>query len=217
MFTIIGTEPEHCPVPQEIQQFVQASGSIEELVFEALNRRYQLRVGAFGLATEGIMCVRIENSPFSLRKDDTQVWLKADIAEIQERYSWQPLNETLHDFADKDGYVVDVDWFEKRDRKLRVREDPWEGEIIAPASALAPLILSYALSASGWASVSREIIELKSPAVCDAAKIDLAYVNPKTEKGFGETICIRLDLIEKRASSARTRSGRGSGQAVVEA
>ena len=123
MFTIIGVEAEtgNRPVPEEIQHFVQPCAFIEELVFEALIRRYQLRFGAFGLASEGIMCVRIERSPLAFRKETAKVWLKADVAQLRGCYSWQPLNETVHDFADQDGYVVEADWFARRDKRLKIK------------------------------------------------------------------------------------------------
>ena len=73
--------------------------------------------------------------------------------------SWPKMPEQVYNFCDQPGVTPDIQWFEKRNKKLGIKwEDCWESYTV-PARSLAPLILSYVTSTRGMVIVERDLAE----------------------------------------------------------
>lgn len=123
------------------------------------------------------------------------------------------LCETVSYFSDQDGFTPDVDWFERRNARLRLVEnekiDAPFGAFLAPASAITPLIVSYALSSAGCATVRSELFPTKTYEPVECFVINLQFFgSDRRGAGWNEKILVPRNRLE-RLLYPPTRARRG--------
>jgi hypothetical protein len=195
----------------ELRETVAKCSSIETLLFELLEARYDLTIGSFVKEAGPGVQIYAKRSPFfsSLKKPDCKPDIQTYIIHIPgesiKRYKFEPIPQKFEKFADKKGYVVNEEYFTKRDKIIGPRYDRWlEGYLIRP-SALVNLILSYASVRMATVQLSKGLEHIQRGVVyCIRANCQFA---PLTQKAYMQEI-LYVDfekfekLIRKRASKS---------------
>lgn len=185
---------------QNLEELVAQSISLEEIITSLLEARHEMKFVRINVDDKELLCMDV-------KKDKISTILPPPISyegsvffpiPLLKKYaSWTPVCEKLYPFADQEGFTVDHEWFDQRDKKLKVKSDSWEGIPLAPATSLLPLILSYVMSSAGMAQVKRELVHIQ-PGVRDAAQLQLTFMGENlTGPGFKEVVYVRLDRLQK--------------------
>jgi hypothetical protein len=113
--------------------------------------------------------------------------VRFDKKKLQKLYRRAPLPETLtNTFADRPGYVPSDELFEQRNQLLSVDFGVDEGDRPAcPAKSFVELVVSYACSNLGTATISYEISEFRGYPR-DAFMAELQHVSPLAAEGWTE-------------------------------
>ena len=103
-----------------------------------------------------------------------------------------PLPETPHRFADMPGVVADTAWFDSRNKRLGIKDEPGYEAVVAPVKSLAELFVSYAMSSAG------EIIARKT--LAENSRFQISSVYHITLKFHAEEFTWHEDIyvLEKR-------------------
>lgn len=121
---------------------------------------------------------------------------------------YEPLNETIIPFCDKEGYRPDDPWFEARSRRLGI---DYRSDIemnYAPPASLRELILSYSLSTYGYAEIDpmRASSDEGKPT---GIQLTLVFLGGENKAGWCEIMGLgRGELVEyinSRAPSVMTQ------------
>ncbi len=72
---------------------------------------------------------------------------------------WPEMPEQVYSFCDKPGVTPDTEWFEARNKKLKIKFDEKWDSYVLPVASLAPLALSYMTSSRGMVLVNLEMAE----------------------------------------------------------
>jgi len=190
----------------ELSELVSEAASIEEFIYLALKNYFQLQMTRFKEGdSPDIMMVEVKQRRCALkkRKDESTV-VAIPMSQIKKPAGYKALDETVHQFSDKEGVLVDSTWWDKRDSRLRIREDKWNPELfMAPPGSLRELILSYLNSSVGLVSIKRDLAHIKA-GVRDVAVLELVSLRNLNSEGpyFREALHVELGklkkLVEKR-------------------
>lgn len=116
--------------------------------------------------------------------------------EIAQYPGFQLLNRNIKSFADQDGILPDLEWIEKRDKRLKIRWDEENQFSQVRPIAFGELILSYACSYPGLAIITTDFVRLpRYPR--DIYKADLGSFDPKDSYGFHEIFATKLEPYER--------------------
>jgi hypothetical protein len=125
------------------------------------------------------------------------------------KFKLKPLSETAYPFADKIGFTPDSEWLEKRNTRLKIKWHDGFGDYVAPATAVKELILSYALSSSGFCLIKKRLDEDERCRVQFVYSIDLVFLGENWEKGWQERyLVLETDLkklVERRKAQNKTK------------
>ena len=112
------------------------------------------------------------------------------------------LNESTFSLSDSDGFTCDQEWFEKRNIRLGISEDPVRGSHIVPPSAIGELVLEYSLSTAGFARfAAAERDELEA----DEIEITFVFLGKDLTRGWHEEMSVGLGELGRHVKN--TRSG----------
>jgi len=187
-------------------QIIKEADSIEDLVLRAIEQFLEIRM--IVLKEQDLLMIELVGEKSLTRRIQSPVIAGIPLKQIKRPQGYQPLNETFHKFADKDGYLHDAGWWRKRDARLGVKQDKWNPEIVlAPAGSLRELILSYLLSRTGSVSIKRDIVHIAS-GVKHSAELELLALGDVKAKGpyFREMIHIRIDYLERLVRNRKKKT-----------
>ena len=201
---------EGCKAISDLGKELPGISSIEELVLRCLNRHLSIdlimnrdddkRGIIFGDVKEGVAGARSRRlGGILIFADEWKSWGR-----------FSPLNTAMHHYADRKGCIPDLEWFEARDKRLRIKVDEWEGQVIAPPGSLRELVMSYLLTEFSVVSIKRELAEIQHH-VPDVAMLRMQSLPPGQKGFFLEEIAIRLDYLE-RLVTKRSKAQAGHGK-----
>lgn len=75
---------------------------------------------------------------------------------VKKHFKFKPLKEEMLTYADKPGYLIDQDWFDSRNARLKIKEHEIWGEMMLPVPSMTEVLLSYAYSTQGMVKISLE-------------------------------------------------------------
>jgi len=191
-----------------VNELVSESESIEEFIYLALDRDFKLQMSKFqeGSSPE-ILMVEMKNNKFPRKQEQETTVVAIPLSQIKKPAGYKALNETVHRFSDQKGILIDTSWWEKRDSRLRIREDRWDPELrMAPPGSLRELILSYLYSSIGIVSVKRDLAHIQA-GVRDVVHLELVSLRNLNKKGpyFREVIHIELDRLAKLVKKRKNK------------
>lgn len=203
---------EDMPYYEQLQQDGLAVNSLEGLALLCLNKWLEMgMVMSQNENGQNVLFVTMSDTRFGKKRDVDTAYVFIDEPEWKSWGKFEALNTSIHSYADKKGKIPDLEWFEARDKKLRVKVDPWEGVVVAPPASMLELIMSYLLAERGMVKISRNIVEIKAGCK-DALVLDLCSAPRGVREMFNERIAIRLD---KLADLCRKRMEKVSSKALT--
>jgi len=200
------------PMDTNSQSFILAriimlqAKSLEEIILKAVRAHFSLKIGVAHIEGEKKIILEFQKST-GRSPESPCAFAYIPPKMIHKPTGYQPLNEEIHRFADQEGYVVDETWWENRNKRLRIRFDKWNSDLLlAPAASLRELILSYLLSSMGIVTIKPTIIDL-SPGPKSALLLELVYLESLHDEGptLIEHLHMRLDHLENLIKKRKAR------------
>jgi hypothetical protein len=122
--------------------------------------------------------------------------IQIDAESLQKSVKFQPLLQKMITLSDQNKKIIDQEWFEKRNRRLKIKLDDYNEQQLAPASALSELILSYAFAPNGMAIVQQEFLDIgKWPREALSLKLIFLGCDLNGDDGWVEQLVIPMDKI----------------------
>ncbi|MFN8391195.1 MAG: hypothetical protein U0136_12965 [Bdellovibrionota bacterium] len=110
----------------------------------------------------------------------------------------QPFPERVYELADSDGAVVDGEWFDRRNAKLKIGIDKQLDEIVAPAASIPQLLSCYALSSAGDIRIRRELVGDASYRPVPCYRLEMCFHGTEdTQYEWREIIFVREDRLQR--------------------
>ncbi len=107
-----------------------------------------------------------------------------------------PLPEKAYRYADQPGSTPNIEWFERRDRRLGLKwNDDFDCRII-PARALGELILSYCFSSGGMVRVRKDLDEDRRCRITELYRFTFAFFGGNADYGWEEKGIVLRDRLE---------------------
>ncbi|RMD86873.1 MAG: hypothetical protein D6808_02470 [Candidatus Dadabacteria bacterium] len=173
MYTVMHHPSARRKLVKELKAIVSPGIQVEELIVRWLNKKG--RIISFSIFENGQ-----EIDPNSIQvccqedKRETVGFLNLPLKDMIERNEgFEPLCEKYFKFADQEGVVPDIEWFEKRNERLDIWGDEEEEVNLAPPSAMSELIASYALARNGLCQVHPSTLKGRK-----GYMMELVYLGP---------------------------------------
>jgi len=112
----------------------------------------------------------------------------------------------LTSLADVGTAIIDPDWLAQRDKDFGVVVLDSEGVTMVRPSRSIDLILSYALSHNGQATITREFGAIARRRFGHTLELHLVFLGDTASAGYEETICLDWDKLVASAARSRKRS-----------
>lgn len=174
-------------------EIARSSETIDELICRLLVENY--RLGILQCPDEGTaLIIRVQRDRYESQPEDGFIRVeKQHLKGIK----FKPVPQNFIPLADElNKFIVDEDWYAKRDKRLRVRSDPWlEGNLVAPSSML-ELILSYTSAPIGHVKLKREFGEITRGDVY-LVEMELCFILESPNIVQKETMHIDLERLKK--------------------
>ena len=175
---------------ERVKRICEGSLSLEQLVLQWLCHS----------ARRGLVVSRHDDTPFPcvgmlFQSGNASLAVACwEIGQALAPYAgYQPLNETIFHFSDQEGCFPDSEWFHSRNERLGIDFDDLLNLPLVPAQALGEVVLSYALSSSGYARlVWRDRCEQGARKTAPFIKAELVFLGNAHEAtpGFTETVAV---------------------------
>lgn len=110
------------------------------------------------------------------------------------------LNESTFSLSDSDGFTCDQEWFDKRNHRLGIVEDPQRGGHIVPPASIGELVLEYSLSTAGFVRfAAAERTEDPGPEI----ELTLVFLGKDLTRGWHEEMTVDLGALRQYVQGSR--------------
>lgn len=196
--------PKYCreEVQFQVAQICSEALMFEELIFRLLDNSYVLDMVNLGVE-EDTLSIFLKNEKIAEGKIEDVGFIFISREELIEYYRPKLIPQQFFPSKGEFEYVVDEEWYERRDRRLRVRvEDTVYQEIVfAPPASLPELVLSYALLEGARVRISNRLEEGRDYIPHKCAYLELSYISSIPEVEQFERINVRLDKLSRLVSN----------------
>ncbi len=207
--------PEFNRCEVDLAASIRAASSFEELVLVLMERYLSVTCGQFIPERSDLLCALVKSSAFlrnSKYPEPIELMVVVPISMLKTAVKWHPISCAIHKLADSYRVTLNESWLEERDTKMRVLVDSWEGQVVAPANSLLPLVLSYATVPMGSVCITNEISELQPQPSADVASLKLQYAPDSEDQMLQETIGVRIDLLQRKVDAMRAKTVKRSSE-----
>jgi hypothetical protein len=177
----------------------------EELLYHLIEHRFDLHVFLF--QDEYGVVIRVEKSDGVSREKNTVLGhIFTEASALRTKYKPKTIPEKAEKI-DEMTFQVDEYWYQKRDQRLRLREE--RNSVFAPAGSFVELVLSYAIP-RGMIEIRRTLQAGDDHIPHFCAELFLRYAPLNCNGVQEERICVRLDqlqrLVDRRVAKQEVQS-----------
>ena len=169
---------------------IRASQSLEELIYQIIRCDLSASIFRFSEPGDDALAVTV------FEGEKVAMMIRVDMSAFRKKDRYLPVGQSLIQLDDESRCVLDMEWFDKRDHRLGIHQDPARGEMVMAPGALTKLILSYLDTPIASIELSREIIQLMT-SVPYVVRMRLTCSPNGKDEMWTETINVRLDRLEK--------------------
>ena len=111
------------------------------------------------------------------------------------------LNESTFSLSDSEGFTCDQEWFEHRNSRLGIVENPQRGGHTVPPSSIGELVLEYSLSTAGFV---RFAAGERADSGSTEIEITLVFLGKELARGWHEEMTVELDALRQYVKGTRS-------------
>ncbi|MCO6431568.1 MAG: hypothetical protein J5J00_11965 [Deltaproteobacteria bacterium] len=182
---------------QQLSKVISLSNSLESLIFNAIHNHYSLQICSVPLENDNVsLCIEVLNDRV-LEKKGRVATIFIPLSQLSKKQRSYSLAGKYSQLADMPNYYPLPDWYEKRNKKLRIREFGEHGELICGAVGMTELILTYALNDFGIVEIKKDMIEDVWNKPYDCARLTLSYLGDEDIAGWSEKIYVLMKRLAR--------------------
>jgi len=96
----------------------------------------------------------------------------------------------LNTWTPEDGFVVDEEWFNERNKRLEISDDEQHDHLLLPSTFFAELMLSYVLSSAGYVKIDYHTFNAQTASDKDFYVVSCVFLGKDLQRGWFEDFIV---------------------------